>query len=182
MSDCLQLLLDSCNSTKLCKKCNSHKQLVEFSINRANKDGLQRMCKSCDNARQQVCRVEKKPEIKAWEKKYLTEKRKVFSFRLTALLNTSRQRAVLKNREHTIILQDLMDLYPVDGKCPVYGTLLEFGNSGFRENSPSIDRIDSNKGYTRSNIQIISWKANRLKSYATIDDLEILLAFMKQGG
>jgi len=72
-------------------------------------------------------------------------------------------------------------LYPVDGKCPVFGFNLEFNDAGFRETSPSIDRIDSDKGYTKDNIQIISWKANRLKAYATVEDLEILVAFLKQG-
>jgi len=41
--------------------------------------------------------------------------------------------------------------------------------------------IDSDRGYTKDNIQIISWKANRLKAYATVEDLEILVAFLKQG-
>jgi hypothetical protein len=56
-----------------------------------------------------------------------------------------------------------------------------FNDSGFRENSPSIDRIDSIEGYTVDNIQIISWKANRIKAYATVEELEIVIAFMKQG-
>ena len=97
------------------------------------------------------------------------------------LLNASKQRAKLKSREHSITLEDIKDLYPVDGKCPVFGFNLEFNDAGFRETSPSIDRIDSDKGYTKDNIQIISWKANRLKAYATVEDLEILVAFLKQG-
>ena len=63
----------------------------------------------------------------------------------------------------------------------VFGFDLEFNSAGFRETSPSIDRIDSTKGYTRNNVQIISWKANRLKAYATVEDLEILVAYLKQG-
>ena len=31
------------------------------------------------------------------------------------------------------------------------------------------------------NIQIISWKANRLKSNATVEELEAVVSFMKQG-
>ena len=58
---------------------------------------------------------------------------------------------------------------------------LEFNSAGFRENSPSIDRIDSTKGYTPDNIQIISWKANRIKGYASVQELEMLLAYLTQG-
>jgi hypothetical protein len=32
-----------------------------------------------------------------------------------------------------------------------------------KELSPSIDRIDNDKGYTLDNMQWITWKANRLK-------------------
>ena len=28
---------------------------------------------------------------------------------------------------------------------------------------------------------IISWKANRIKGYASVEDLELLLAYLKQG-
>lgn len=182
MTTYIPSILDTCTGTKLCAECKTNKQLVDFAINRTNKDGLQRLCKSCDNARQKKRRLIKRPETREWEKKYREKTRGVFSVRLRALLNASRQRATTKNRDHTITLDDLIALYPADGKCPVYGTKLEFGNAGFRENSPSIDRIDSNKGYTRDNIQIISWKANRLKAWATVDDLEMLLSYMKQGG
>jgi hypothetical protein len=58
---------------------------------------------------------------------------------------------------------------------------LEFNTAGFRETSPSIDRIDSTKGYTPDNIQIISWKANRVKGYATLQELEMLVAYLQNG-
>jgi hypothetical protein len=41
--------------------------------------------------------------------------------------------------------------------------------------------INSEKGYTKGNIQIISWKANRIKGYASLQELEMLVAYMKQG-
>ena len=97
------------------------------------------------------------------------------------LINASKQRAKLKNRDHSITVDDIKAIYPTDGCCPIFGMKLEFNNAGFRENSPSIDRIDSSKGYTTDNIQIISWKANRIKSYATVEELEIIVAYMKQG-
>jgi type II secretory pathway pseudopilin PulG len=115
------------------------------------------------------------------DRKYAAKRREKFEYRLQMLLNASKQRAKQKGREHSITLEDIKDIYPTDGKCPVFGFDLEFGNAGFRETSPSIDRIDSSKGYTRDNIQIISWKANRIKAYATVEDMETVLAFMKQG-
>jgi hypothetical protein len=37
--------------------------------------------------------------------------------------------------------------------------------------SPSIDRIDSTKGYIKDNIQVLSFLGNRMKNSATPDQL-----------
>lgn len=163
--------------TKQCSCCKDFKLLTCFSKNKAAKDGLQHKCKDCDNSYQRS-RKDLKNE---WSKEYQMKRRKDPSYRLQMLLNTSKQRAIAKGREHTITIEDLKEIYPEDNKCPVFGFELEWNSAGFRETSPSIDRIDSSKGYTRDNVQILSWKANRLKSYATVEDLEAVLAYMKQG-
>jgi hypothetical protein len=174
-------LVQKCIKTKPCNRCFKDLPLFEFSKNKASSDGLQYRCKKCDKKYQQERRTENKEYLLSYQRKYQAERRKNFEYRLQMLLNASKQRAVLKNREHSITLEDIKELYPKDGKCPVFGFDLEFNSEGFRETSPSIDRIDSSKGYIKDNIQIISWKANRLKAYATVEDLELLVAFLKQG-
>lgn len=168
-----------------CKECSMCKQLLPFSSftkNKANKkDGLQYNCRVCDTKRQQKRRVVKKAEMQSYSREYRIKNKNNFEFRLQGLLNASRARAKEKNRENTLVMQDLKELFPVDGKCPVFGFDLEWNGNGFRETSPSIDRIDSSKGYTKDNIQIISWKANRIKGYATVEDLETVIAYLKQG-
>jgi hypothetical protein len=42
-----------------------------------------------------------------------------------------------------------------------------------------LDRIDNSKGYTPSNIQVISWRANRIKADASADELRRVLAYME---
>ena len=65
--------------------------------------------------------------------------------------------------------------------CPVLGTKLMFGRGerGKRKNTPSVDRVDNSRGYTKDNIRVISFEANRLKDANTIETLERLLAYMK---
>jgi hypothetical protein len=167
--------------TKICNMCNDEKFLFDFSKNVSAKDGLQYRCRSCDQAYQAKRRTENYDASLDYGRKYQAKRRKDFEYRLKMLLNASKQRAKIKNRVHDITVDDIKSIYPIDGKCPVFGFDLMFNDSGFRENSPSIDRIDSEKGYTVDNIQIISWKANRIKAYATVEELEIVIAFMKQG-
>ena len=177
----MSALLKVVRTSKVCGHCKIDKPLTDYTKNNAAGDGLQSKCRPCDVAYQAKRRVENPQKRRDYEKQYLNNKRQDFDFRLNMLLNASKQRARNKNREHTITVEDIKAIYPTDGCCPIFGMKLEFNTAGFRENSPSIDRIDSTKGYTPDNIQIISWKANRIKGYATLQELEMLLAYLTQG-
>ena len=56
--------------------------------------------------------------------------------------------------------------------CPYLGVeLLTESNQSRNPNYYSIDRIDSTKGYSKGNVQVISLLANTMKNNATIDQL-----------
>jgi hypothetical protein len=87
------------------------------------------------------------------------------------MLINSRQSAKRRGLEHTITLDDIR----IPTHCPVLGYRLQ-GGEGLRHHaSPSLDRIDTSKGYVPGNVWVISWRANNLKADATTDEL-ILLA------
>lgn len=88
------------------------------------------------------------------------------------LWNQARKRALVKKFEFTIKLEDVV----IPECCPIMCVKLEYIPGGYYDYSPSIDRIDSTKGYTKDNIQIISSIANRMKWDAT---KEQLLTFCK---
>jgi hypothetical protein len=75
-----------------------------------------------------------------------------------------------------------VDDLAVPACCPFLGTEFVFGHFDF---GPSVDRIDSSKGYVKGNVQVISNKANRIKSDATLDDLIVIgraAALLKESG
>ena len=115
------------------------------------------------------------------QKRYRQKYKNDTERRLSCLLQQAKIRAKKSGVLCTITLNDLLELFPKDGKCPVFKTDLYWGSSGKgnREHSPSIDRKDSTKGYTKDNIKIISWAANRKKSNSTIAELKALLNYMK---
>jgi hypothetical protein len=49
-----------------------------------------------------------------------------------------------------------------------------FSSGVLTDNTPTVDRKDSNKGYTMDNCWIISAKANRMKTNASTREIELL--------
>jgi len=63
--------------------------------------------------------------------------------------------------------------------CPVLGLRLEIGNIKCHSSSPTLDRIDSSKGYVKGNVHVISHKANTIKSNASLEDLQKVVDFLR---
>jgi hypothetical protein len=93
-----------------------------------------------------------------------------------ALLRNSRYRAKRNGIRHTLALADIH----VPTHCPVLGLRLKQSSGRAGPASPSLDRIDSRKGYTPGNVVVISWRANELKKNATPDELDRVASFLRQ--
>lgn len=66
--------------------------------------------------------------------------------------------------------------------CPVLGIpLFRQRGNGPRDNSPSLDRIDPSKGYTKDNVRVISYRANRIKGNCTAAELRAIAAYAEGG-
>lgn len=64
--------------------------------------------------------------------------------------------------------------------CPLLGIPITQGEGKHYDNSPSIDRLIPNLGYTKGNIWIISNRANRIKSDATLEELKLLVKNLEE--
>lgn len=63
--------------------------------------------------------------------------------------------------------------------CPVFGTRMETTGAKVYDGSPSLDRIRPELGYTKENVVVISYKANRMKSNGTLEEHRRLLEWMQ---
>jgi len=79
---------------------------------------------------------------------------------------SSRRRANKRGLEFNIDLEDIR----IPDVCPVLKIPLFISKDRANDNSPSLDRFDNTKGYTKENIRVISWRANRLKGDGTADE------------
>ena len=91
-----------------------------------------------------------------------------------ATIGRIRNRANEKGRECTITPDDVYRIWPSDNKCPMMGIPFKTGGTHGRErhNSPSIDRIDNERGYTPDNIQVVCMLFNGIKSYYSDEELD----------
>lgn len=89
------------------------------------------------------------------------------------MLHGARNRALSMGIEFDLELADIV----IPTHCPVFGFPLERGAGKKHDASPSLDRKDNTRGYTRDNIVVVSWLANRLKNNATIDQLKAIVRF-----
>lgn len=72
-----------------------------------------------------------------------------------------------KNKETDIVVSDIK----ISIKCPALDVAFDLNNnSDWRY--PSVDRIDNTKGYYKSNIIVVSRKANTIKSSMSIEDMK----------
>ncbi len=91
------------------------------------------------------------------------------------LLNSAKNRALKYNLEFNLQLSDIV----LSEFCPILGIKLQKNFGRAKDSSYSLDRIDNARGYIKGNVIVISWKANRLKSDGTIEEIEKVLKWMR---
>ena len=86
------------------------------------------------------------------------------------MLNSARKRCKLSGVEFSLELKDII----IPEVCPYFGIKLERAVGGRSDFSPSLDRIDNLKGYSKDNVEVISWKANKIKNVGTSEEHRII--------
>ena len=86
------------------------------------------------------------------------------------MFRSARGRAKKRKLEFNLVLADIQ----IPKFCPLLGVKImqNLGRRGPCPESPTLDRRDSSRGYTRDNVWVISHKANTIKSNSTLEELE----------
>lgn len=126
-------------ATKICTKCELEKDANLFGKDKVSKDGLRYFCKLCEKE------DNKKWKVKNWCKK---------------LLHSAKSTSKKYNLPFDLDEAHILQLWSSqNGKC--YWLEIDLVPSDVRSpSSPSIDRIDCDKGYTKNNIVLCSQFAN----------------------
>lgn len=83
----------------------------------------------------------------------------------------ARSRAKKEKLPFTLKLQDIK----IPEFCPVFKNIqLKTNNRIINDSSPSLDKLIPEKGYTRENVRVISFKANRMKQNVKFQDIKRL--------
>lgn len=147
--------------TKLCNRCFIDKPEEEFYKRKASKEARRKYCHVCQRAEEKR-RYAEEPD-KYRERKQRSRDNNIKG----SLLISARARAKRMNISFLITEEDI----EIPELCPCFGVPLKASRRASSANSPSIDRIINAKWYVPGNVQVISLKANTMKSNATPEEL-----------
>lgn len=161
-----------------CRTCKKLRSLECFWGQNSKKDGLQSECRFCMKERNLRWHRQNRDRSRQLNRKAIRKMRTKDVRK--ALWKACKDRAKQSDIEFDLVPEDIV----IPLQCPVFGIKLEshLGKGlsrslTIRDKAPSIDRIDNAKGYTKDNIIIVSFRANRIKSDASIEELKKLTSF-----
>lgn len=155
---------------KICSKCKKGRSIKFFHNDSSKNDGKKSRCKFC---------VNKVNPYKLSQKEYYKlnkEKYKQSGLKHHIIHNVKKY-----------ITDDSIDfnILPEDIDIPEYCPILNIrinteytGQSGPKDNSPSIMLLDESKGYVKDNIMMVSYKANKIRKRFNPDDIRSVLDYI----
>jgi hypothetical protein len=170
--------------TRVCSKCGETKPLSEFSKDR---NRLKTHCKKCicektkniyhkdiDMSRMKARNRYKNDENRQDKLMYLRRYRN--NNIEIVMFKDAKRRALQKGLDFNITIDDIV----IPDVCPVLGVPIFRGDGRPCDNSPSLDKIIPEKGYVKGNVRVISFRANSLKSNATLEEVRKILEYMER--
>jgi hypothetical protein len=156
---------------KTCTQCSEDKGITHFRRDRRTKDGRGAVCTDCNRKAGRIYREAHLDACNARMLKWKKENPKKY------MLWRAKQHSRKRGHEFALTESDLPE-FPVI--CPLLGLTLEYDARTNNPATASLDRIDSSKGYVAGNVQVISWRANQIKSNASPEEMRLIASRMQQ--
>lgn len=119
--------------------------------------------KERDNEYARRYREANREKVKGWFKEYYKNNPELW------LLVNAKHAAKRRGLEFSIDKEDIH----IPNVCPLLGIpLIKKAIARRIDNSASVDRIDNSRGYVSGNVWVISWKANLMKTAASLLELD----------
>lgn len=99
------------------------------------------------------------------DKFYMSEKHRL------AVMRTLWHRARKSSAEASVPFDLEVGDLAIPLECPILHIPLIVKSGPRTDNTPSLDRIIPRLGYVKGNVQMISWRANRIKNDSSFEDL-----------
>lgn len=136
----------------VCKKCGEEKSAEHFAYNTKGRRAMR--CRECTNLYMREKKQDRKPKSSAEFRKWRLNNRG------KALCASARYRASTKGLPFELNAAEIQ--YRIDrGVCEATAIPFDLGPER-TWNSPSLDRIDSTKGYTTDNVRVVLWAMNAM--------------------
>lgn len=189
---------------KKCTRCKLDLPVSDFHKDASRKSGIANRCKQCHGEIMRKHKEKDRGKIKQARRAYYEankdklrqyyqanrewilakgkESRSGLEGSIKVMLQSAKQRARAKGLDFDIDADYLLSIAPQF--CPVDGQALDWNkelsqNGRSHSTSPSLDRIDSTKGYVKGNVRIIGDQWNRWKSNMSLYDIEKLYHYMR---
>jgi len=145
--------------TKTCRICETEKPITDFYLRKETKT-YRTECRPC-------------------QLRIANKKRHIIGSKEHAriMLRDAKLRSKKKKTKVTLTKEDIQKM--AVQHCPILGIKLIIGSQDWF-NSPSLDRIDNSKGYTKDNVIMVSHMANSIKNQATPDQILKVGKFYKK--
>ena len=133
---------------KKCNHCQKTKSKDQFFKEKSNKDGLRNQCKVCRSLYSKNLREKKNSTIEG---------------RALEFLRHAKESSIRRNQTFELEVKDIVDCWDKQLQtCAYSGRKMTLENA--KLNTVSIERIDSDIGYTKKNTILVCHAVNRMKS------------------
>ncbi len=139
----------------ICTKCKENLDEGNFYIRKSG--ALQSWCKTClrKSKTAETRLIYRNKDREHYRKLKQTSRHRN---KENLLVKNARKRAKQFNLEFDLVKDDIF----IPSICPVLGINI-ISDSENKDNRPTLDRKDNNRGYIKGNVFVISHRANRLK-------------------